>query len=841
MIIAFNPVDYLEPALRYLCALLCRIIYPLMAIMYELFVNISRLNIIGVARVEQIYQRVTLILAIVMLFYFIFESVKYVVQPDKVSDKETGAANILKKLIVVVVLIAFVPKIFTFGYQLQSVIVNKGIISKIVLGYNETQTGNLGNNFSSYVFRQFYYFDGDESLKVRCGSEKDSPECYEIYRQNIIDLTTAAQIPNLLQGINYKAPASSVYAIHFDGLFAVLVGGVLCWMLLLYCVDIGTRWVQLIFLQVIAPIPIIGYLAPKKDNIFNKWVKQCLSVYLSLFIRTLIIYFVLLISYILAHSLEGDVGGTIFRDMTVSDSMKRAIYIFLILGLFTFAKRIPKMLEELFPKMGVATGSLGLKPGDRAGVARGVGMALGTTTGLRTMVARGINRAKRNKFNKDYREVAENDFRQAEKVYDRFKRKNVTRNGNGTYTYKDENGQSHTVSAEEFARMKKDARVEYDSAKAYMENTKYRSSLGAATAGLVGGTIRGAATGAKLDKIDKFGDIRKQMQEVEKNENSKTAGVEKWYDEGGYSTASRVLSGVEQRVGVTTSYGRMQREIQKLDSSIKTNERLIATEGDVRTKLDSVKERVSSRINDSKESLAVTGDNGTNIKRFKVKDLNGQTVNVDVDVSGGKTVSAISNDYQAKTMQAEAAADGAQKEVERLRATGASQAAISAAESNASAAATAAQEAKNLQAKMSDALRDYYITSILDELAKPEALQNFSGFDGVAVSRVKDTLTSVLETARSEDTKLSVERELTKMGKANLIPIYREICSTGVAAGVITSEADLDDIQVALTNSANERTRKNVGLKGTKSRLEASSYYSSTKADDTASGGGSKR
>ena len=55
------------------------------------------------------------------------------------------------------------------------------------------------------------------------------------------------------------------------------------------------------------------------------------------------------------------------------------------------------------------------------------------------------------------------------------------------------------------------------------------------------------------------------------------------------------------------------------------------------------------------------------------------------------------------------------------------------------------------------------------------------------------------------------------------------------------SEADLDDIQVALTNSANDRTRKNVGLKGTKSRLEASSYYSSTKADDTASGGGSKR
>ena len=93
-----------------------------------------------------------------------------------------------------------------------------------------------------------------------------------------------------------------------------------------------------------------------------------------------------------------------------------------------------------------------------------------------------------------------------------------------------------------------------------------------------------------------------------------------------------------------------------------------------------------------------------------------------------------------------------------------------------------------------------------------------------------------METARSEDTKLSVERELTKIGKANLIPVYREICLTGKATG-ITSEGDLDDIQTALINSANERTRQNVVLKGSKSRLEASSMYDARKSDDNASGG----
>ena len=387
-------LDLLEPALRIICALLCRIIYPLIATMYELFVNISRLNIIGVAPVEQIYQRVTLILAIIMVFYVTFEFVKYIVQPDKITDKETGATNIIKKLILVILLIAFTPKIFELGYELQSRIINGNVISKIIFGTEQEYTSNLGNTFSAHVLSQFYYYPGVKDDGVNC----DNSSCYELVNTNMLDLIGSAKMPNFLTGINAKSNNFDGYSIHFDGLFAVLVGGILCWMLLLYCVDIGTRWVQLLFLQIIAPIPIIGYLTPKKDNMFNKWVKQCVAVYLSLFIRVAIIYFVLLISYILAHSLEGDFDSKLFVDvLNSSDTMKKYIYIFLILGLFTFARRIPKMLEDLFPKMGVATGSLGLKPGERfkgAGrvVGLGAGAAIGAAAGLGTGVAQGIKR-----------------------------------------------------------------------------------------------------------------------------------------------------------------------------------------------------------------------------------------------------------------------------------------------------------------------------------------------------------------------------------------------------------------------------------------------------------------
>lgn len=850
MVFAFNPVDYLEPALRYLCALLCRIIYPLIATMYELFVNISRLNIIGVVQVEQIYQRITLILAIIMVFYVTFEFVKYVVQPDKISDKEAGAANIVKKLILVILLIAFVPKIFTLGYQLQSMIIKKNVISKIVLGYSEENVSNLGNSFAVHVFRQFYYPDTDgngvpdaDGNGVNC----DGSTCYDIWHQNVIDLQNNAKMPSLLQGINVKGNTYNGYAIHFDGLFAVLVGGVLCWMLLLYCVDIGTRWVQLIFLQVIAPIPIIGYLAPKKDNMFNKWVKQCVSVYLSLFIRILIIYFVLLISYILAHALEADAGKTIFSDISVSDSMKKTIYIFLILGLFTFAKRIPKMLEELFPKMGVATGSLGLKPGDRAGVARGVGMALGATTGLRTMVGRGINRARRNKVNKEYRENAINDLNRAGKAYDRFKRKNVIRDKDGKYTYTDEFGNKQTVDAKEFEKRKNAARVDYDSAKAHVENTKYRSALGAAAAGLVGGTVRGAATGAKLSKIDKFGDVRKQMQEVEKNENAKTAAVEKWYDDGGYSTGARVLSGIEQRVGVATPAAHVATTISRLDTNIKKNEAYAKIEADPSAKQSVVEDRFGSKISHNDLKTKIKSEVIEN-KQTGGKRING--VNFDMDIRDDDSYSDVWNRYKTRETTAEG-------NLQALQQQGASESEINAAE-------VALDVARKEFAQVDKHLKKNAFTHALNNPSDPDN-------DATAMSQILE-MKSAYDTARSNGTTVERFTERAKSDCDKKIKVLDEEYRNKIAAapddatradltaklesekqkavenrdnvikafmdGKFTDYDTLDTVFTILKNvSIDRRSVENADWIEQKRKLESSYRYSAQQADDKASGG----
>ena len=89
--------------LREFSAWLCSFIYQIIAWVYELFINISRVEILSSSDIKPIYERVTLILSIIMVFYITFEFVKYVVQPDAMTDKEKGVGNIVKRMIIAIV------------------------------------------------------------------------------------------------------------------------------------------------------------------------------------------------------------------------------------------------------------------------------------------------------------------------------------------------------------------------------------------------------------------------------------------------------------------------------------------------------------------------------------------------------------------------------------------------------------------------------------------------------------------------------------------------------------------------------------------------------------------
>lgn len=383
MQILFSVTD----SLNELCAWICGIIYPLIAKIYNLFMEIAKLDILSSDDVQPIYERFTMMLSIIMVFYITFEMVKYVIQPEQISDKEKGAGKLIQKIMIVIVLIAFVPKIFTLAYSIQNKIIDNGIISKLILGTNTNiEMENLGNVFSANLLRPFYYVaEGQE--EEDCGNF----ECGVIVNANLQTLSEEGELPLITEGLDEKYDTESDYVsgkveiskIKFYGLIAVAVGIFAAYILILFCVDLGVRWAQMVFLQLIAPVTIIGYLSPKKDGVFEKWCKQCLTTYLDLFIRVVVIYFTLLVCRILTNTgwLEG------------LENVNKWVYVFLVLGLLMFAQKVPKMLQELFPSMGAASGNFGLKAGERftpafntaKGVARGAGavtgMALGSAIG----------------------------------------------------------------------------------------------------------------------------------------------------------------------------------------------------------------------------------------------------------------------------------------------------------------------------------------------------------------------------------------------------------------------------------------------------------------------------
>lgn len=385
--------------LRSLAAVICNFLYRIIATMYQLFMTISRLDILSSDQIAPIYQRITMILTIVMTFYITFEFVKYTIQPDMMTDKDKGMGNILQRIVLVVIMIAFVPTIFRFAYSLQSRIVESQLISKVLLGRTNTNYVSYGNEFSAVMLNLFYDIDPDNCRSM----SKDCTKASTTVTNNLNNLRTKGTV-DIASDINLAADeefnlvpllAEIDPAIKFDGIFAIIVGVFIAYVLAMYCIDLGSRYVQLIFLQIISPIAIMGYLLPKKDGIFQKWLKQCTTTYLDLFLRIAIIDFVLLIIKILGDAFD---NGNIFSGITgVTPTLKALTYVALVLGLLMFAQRAPKLLSDLFPSSGAAGIGFGLgakgrlEPAKKAFTSAKKGITNTANTGAR--VAGGVGGA----------------------------------------------------------------------------------------------------------------------------------------------------------------------------------------------------------------------------------------------------------------------------------------------------------------------------------------------------------------------------------------------------------------------------------------------------------------
>ena len=245
----FLDLPFWEKAIRGVMALLCQLIYPLISWLYTLFINVTKVNILSTSSVQPIYNRITLILTIVMVFYVTFETVKYVVQPDTFVDKEKGAGKLVYRIIIVIVLLAFVPKIFEWSMKFQNAIIDKGIIGRVIIGEQSSEPDEFGGTFAASVFSLFYKVS-EEHAEEKCEGIK----CKTVVQMNLYTLQKNGKMPYITIGLNDAIKEKSAIEgekvkvplidFEFSGLLAVIVGAFIVYILAMYCIDVGTRWAQ---------------------------------------------------------------------------------------------------------------------------------------------------------------------------------------------------------------------------------------------------------------------------------------------------------------------------------------------------------------------------------------------------------------------------------------------------------------------------------------------------------------------------------------------------------------------------------------------------------------------
>ena len=367
-----------------------KLVYNFISMLYEILINIARTSILSHADLAIVANRVYELLAVFMVFKVTFSLIMYVVNPDDFSDKSKGVTKLGTNIIISLSLLILTPYIFSYAYQLQTIILEDNSLSALIFGDDQSNydTFNSAGDTMAYMTMLPFFApnlgiteayecaqlttneireNGRKVFNESCSGLTYSGDDW-VYNNDTTSLYALAEesngrfsidaLKNYVTGVeigNFPlmfrldiATATDVdnenYIIEYRYVFSTIVGVVIVLLLISFCMDVALRSIKLAVLQLVAPIPIISYVDPKsgKDGLFKKWYQMCFKTYLSLFIRLLALYFAV---FIIARvdRMTDIITGAYVNSLIIK--------IFIIIGALMFAKQLPKLLEGLGIKL----------------------------------------------------------------------------------------------------------------------------------------------------------------------------------------------------------------------------------------------------------------------------------------------------------------------------------------------------------------------------------------------------------------------------------------------------------------------------------------------------------
>lgn len=371
---------YVLKALKAVTFFLDKIVYLLASISFKVFCYLSKITLVDGGTIEKLANRIYIVIGIVMFFVLAYNLLNYIVDPDKISDKNVGASAFIKNIVIALVIITITPTVFTKLYAFQNTIITSGVISHLILGGNYSSGDNPGqetverginetiaNTYSAFIMPKAKNEEGNYYTAMDCNNESALND--KTMSSYCSAYAHARQTGNISEFENLISDDSNY---DYWPIVSTVAGLVLTFFMLSFCLNLGIRAGKMALLALIAPVPAMLELVPGKQGLRKKWLESLISTYLEVFIFQAVVF---LIIYLM--TLIPNVVIQLFSSVSSTESggilIKAFALVFLYFGLLQFAKEAPKMITDL----------LGIKSSGTIGAAfkRGVNMAGATAAG----------------------------------------------------------------------------------------------------------------------------------------------------------------------------------------------------------------------------------------------------------------------------------------------------------------------------------------------------------------------------------------------------------------------------------------------------------------------------
>lgn len=333
------------------------VVYKIVSMLFSVFFSLAELQLLKDDAYQAISSRIYLLVGIVALFSITISLLKALVNPDNLGK---GTISSFKNLIVSMLLVILMPTIFKYAFSFQAAIINDGVINNLFnfsittgenemvnecnnpkdvsvnTADNETLNSEINMtvdecqaNYITMTVLQAFFSPSNDNVTNNYGTTWKDARRYIWYTGDFDYIATFAEQVN-------KGDSNSYITYYI--IITTIAGFFLGYVVLSFCLDLGIRAFKLAFYELIAPLPILMKIVPGQEGKFDKWRKEVVSTFLEVFVRLIIISFIIFMCGNLFDLIKNLSWGE-----TGAGLLAKAI---LALGLFAFAKQAPKLLKD---------------------------------------------------------------------------------------------------------------------------------------------------------------------------------------------------------------------------------------------------------------------------------------------------------------------------------------------------------------------------------------------------------------------------------------------------------------------------------------------------------------